>query len=66
MESISLAAPVLAHVGSFPITNTVLASWLTMAVLIVIGGLATRGRQLIPVGIQNGAELVVDGGYTAA
>lgn len=60
MESISLAAPVLWHIGSFPITNTLLASWLTMAILIAVGLAATRRARLVPTGIQNGVELVIE------
>ena len=60
MESISLAASVLTRVGGLTITNTLLASWLTMAILIGVGIIATRRLKLIPSGLQNGVELVVE------
>ncbi len=46
---------------SFP-TNTMLASWLTCLVLIVLSLLATRRVQLVPTGLQNAAEYLVEFG----
>ncbi len=59
-EVTHLAAPVLWHLGQLPITNTLLASWLTMAILVVVGFIAARRAQLVPAGLQNGVELVVE------
>jgi F-type H+-transporting ATPase subunit a len=44
----------------FKITNTMVASWLTMAVLIVFAVLATRKMKLVPKGVQNAFETVIE------
>src|SRR5512136_2576551 len=41
------AEPVL-HIGHFAVTNTLLASWLTMVVLVGLSILLTRKMKLIP------------------
>ena len=46
--------------GVLPVTNTLLASWLTGGVLLALFALATRRVQLVPVGLQNMAELVCE------
>jgi len=46
--------------GILPITNTLLASWLSGSVLLVLFGLATRRVQLVPTGLQNLAEVVCE------
>ncbi len=57
---ISLAAEEVVRVGKFRITNTLLASWLTMIVLIVVALLATRRMQEVPRGLQNLVEMVIE------
>lgn len=58
---IVLAPETLFTVGSFPVTNTLITSWIVMAVLIGLSYAATRNMQRIPSGIQNFFELVVEG-----
>jgi len=55
---ISLKAETLFHVGSLPVTNSVLTTWVVMILLVLIGLLARRVR-LIPRGVQNVVEMVV-------
>jgi F-type H+-transporting ATPase subunit a len=47
-----LPAPVLFHVFSLPVTNTVLASWITIIFLVVASWLITRRMQLVPGRVQ--------------
>ncbi len=47
-----LPAPVLFHVLGLPITNTTLASWLTVVVLVVLSWVITRRMKLIPGRLQ--------------
>lgn len=57
---ISLAAEPIAHLGSFPITNSLIASVLT---LLVLGGAALALRRrlaLVPRGFQNFIEFVIE------
>ncbi len=47
-----------------PITNTLLVSWITIIVLSVLAILSTRKVTLVPSGLQNLFEVVIDFGYT--
>ena len=47
------------HIGSFAITNTLLAAWLSMIVLVVISFLATRKMKLIPSRFQSAFESII-------
>jgi F-type H+-transporting ATPase subunit a len=54
-----LAAPVLFHIGSWPITNTILATWLTVIVLVLLSWLVTRRMQLVPRRFQTAFEAML-------
>jgi F-type H+-transporting ATPase subunit a len=54
------AEPVL-HVGHFGVTNTLVASWLTILVLVGLSYLCTRRMKLVPGKAQAMAEAVVEG-----
>lgn len=43
-----------------PITNVVVMSWITMGVIILWAFLSTRKLKLVPKGLQNTAEIVVE------
>ena len=43
-----------------PVSNVVIMSWITMAVLIFWAWISTRNLKLIPTGLQNFAEMVVE------
>ncbi len=45
---------------NLPVTNTLLTSWIAIILLITLSVLATRRMQLVPSGIQNVAETVVE------
>ena len=62
-HGIVLPPEILGSFQNFPITNTLLVSWITMAVLIMVAFLATRRVQLIPSGLQGLFEMIVDFGY---
>lgn len=61
MHDIHLTAQTLFHLGPIPVTNSILATWLGMLVLVVLAFLATRRPALVPTGIQNAVEGVLDG-----
>ena len=63
MLHISLAAEKVGQIGSFPVTNSLLTTWVVMALLFVFSILATKSLQLIPSNLQLIAELVVGGLY---
>jgi F-type H+-transporting ATPase subunit a len=54
-------APVLVEFGFFKITNSMLAMWIVAAIIILIAQTATRSVALIPSGLQNFLETVVEG-----
>jgi len=63
MLNISLVAEKLGALWGVPVTNSLLAAWLTMLILTVFSLVATRKLSLIPSNAQSMAELVVGGLY---
>lgn len=59
---ISLAAEVIGHIGSFPITNTMLVSWMVMGFLIIAAFVIRAKLSVIPMGVQGIVETVLDVG----
>lgn len=57
---ISLAAEKIGQIGSLSITNSMVMSWIATLILVVISVLATSKIQLIPKGIQNVFEAIVE------
>ena len=59
-ENTLFAEPVF-HVGSFPVTNSLLTSW-TVVLIVVVLALSLRGKiKLVPRGLQNALEIVFEG-----
>ena len=40
--------------------DTLMMTWIVAAIVIVVTLLATRGRALVPSGMQNGMEMIVE------
>ena len=40
--------------------DTLIATWITMAIVIIISVLATRNRALVPSGVQNVVETILE------
>lgn len=57
---IIVPAEVIAEVGFLNITNTMITAWVVMLFLIVISFFATRSLKLLPGGLQNFMESVID------
>ena len=57
---VELPAEGLFEVAGFPITNTLIASWLTIIVLVSVFYVCTRKMKLIPGRLQNLAEMAVE------
>ncbi len=55
-------APVF-QVGPVQFTNSMLVTWIVAALLIIVAQLATRKVQLVPSGLQNFVEWLVEGMY---
>lgn len=58
---ISIAAEPITHLGSFPITNTLLMTWLIMGGLTLVSITATRRLRAVPGKGQNILEIVIEG-----
>jgi F-type H+-transporting ATPase subunit a len=57
---ISLAAEKIGSVLGFPITNSLLMTWISIILLAVLGYFAGKKPQLVPKGIQNFFEMVLE------
>lgn len=57
--NISLAAEPLFHIGSFPVTNTLLVAWVIILFLFSIAFILRRPK-LVPTGLQNAVEAGVE------
>lgn len=60
---ITLAAENLGHIGALPITNTMLMSWVATALLGSLAVLVSRKIALVPSGLQNVFEFVIEYAY---
>lgn len=63
MLHISIVAELIGRLGFLPITNSLLAGWVTTLCLVLLAVLATRKLTLVPGRAQSVAELVVGGLY---
>jgi F-type H+-transporting ATPase subunit a len=59
--NISIAAEKLFSIGPFPITNSMLIAWIVMIGLICATWYAFRKQSLIPHGLQNVFEFIIEG-----
>jgi F-type H+-transporting ATPase subunit a len=61
--SVHLEPYILGHIGTMPITATLLTSWLAMVLLVVAAYVVGRNLKMVPAGAQNIFEVVVGGLY---
>ena len=54
-----LPAPVLLHIFGLPVTNTILAGWITVVFLVLASWLITRRMKLVPGRMQAAFESIV-------
>src|ERR687886_723833 len=64
-EATSSAAPqppaeVLFHLFGLPVTNSIFTAWVVIAILVLFAFFSTRNMRLIPSGVQNIWELIVE------
>ena len=50
----------MARIGEFPITNSMIATWVVAIALIIFAQVATRNIQQVPAGAQNFWEWLVE------
>lgn len=57
---ISIAAEKLFNIGPLPVTNSLLVTWITILIFIIIAILVRIKKNIIPVGIQNVVEYALE------
>lgn len=57
---ISLAAEKIGHIGSLPITNSMLTSWIATLLLVLLAFFGTRKMKYSPKGVQNFLEFTIE------
>ncbi len=57
---VALAAEKLFQLGPFPITNSILTTWIVTIILIAVATLATKKITPVPQGLQNIAEAAIE------
>src|SRR5215468_743477 len=62
-KGLSQKAEEIGHVGNFPITNSMVVSWIVALTLIIFIQFATRNMKPVPDGAQNLLEWLVEGLY---
>lgn len=62
-HAIVLKPEIIGHIGDFPVSNTLMTSWLVMAILLTIGILAGRNVKMVPTGLQNFFEMILEAIY---
>jgi|SRR5579859_7833498 len=62
-HGLSQKADQIAHVFGFPITNSMLVSWIVAVCLIVFAQFVTRNMKQVPEGAQNFLEWLIEGLY---
>ncbi len=60
LPEISIPAETVLHVFGYPITNTLLATWLTMILLIVGSWAITRRMRMVPRRWQSALEMIIE------
>jgi hypothetical protein len=61
LARVEIAASPIAHVGAYAITNSQLTGILSLILLAVLFGVGTRSMALVPTGLQNLVEAIVEG-----
>lgn len=61
LPNISIAPEQLFTLFGFPITNTLLCTWIVIVILFIVCYLGIRRQDLIPSGMQNAFEFLVEG-----
>jgi F-type H+-transporting ATPase subunit a len=63
LPEIKIAAEPVLHLFGFPITNTLLATWLTMLILIIGSWAITRKMKMVPGRLQAMLEMIIEAMY---
>jgi F-type H+-transporting ATPase subunit a len=61
--TVELPASVIFHIGPLPVSNTIITSWITVVILVLIALLVTRKAKLIPGRLQGAVEAILEWMY---
>lgn len=61
--TVEIAAEKIGQIGPLPITNSLLTTWIVMAIIFIFAYLAGKNLSKVPTGLQNFGELVIEGIY---
>ncbi|MBU1952049.1 F0F1 ATP synthase subunit A [Patescibacteria group bacterium] len=65
-HEVTLFAEPVFHVGNFPVTNSLINSWVTVFIIVLFALALKRRIKRIPEGIQNAFEIIVEGALNLA
>ncbi|MFA5754609.1 MAG: FoF1 ATP synthase subunit a [Patescibacteria group bacterium] len=57
----TLFAEPIAHIGSFPVTNSLMTSGLALIIILVLALAIKRKIKTVPTGLQNAMEMIIEG-----
>lgn len=60
LQPIQIQPETIFYIGPFPITNTLIGTWISIIILLLVFFFGTRRRDLIPSGMQNVVEWMVE------
>lgn len=60
LPDIVIAPDTIFHIGGFPVTNTLLGTWIAIIAVLIICYFGVRRRDLIPTGFQNAFEWLIE------
>jgi len=60
---VELKAETVTQIGGFPLTNTMITSWIVIVLLAALAFFATRNMTLVPHGLQNFFEMALEALY---
>jgi F-type H+-transporting ATPase subunit a len=60
LQPIQIQPEVIFYLGPLPVTNALLGTWISIIVLLLVFFFGTRRRDLIPSGMQNAVEWIVE------
>jgi F-type H+-transporting ATPase subunit a len=60
LQPIQIPPEVIFYIGPLPVTNALLGTWISIIILLLFFFLGTRRRELIPSGMQNAVEWIVE------
>jgi F-type H+-transporting ATPase subunit a len=60
LPDIKIAPDTLFYIGPFPVSNTLLATWFSIVIVIAFGFLAKRNLSLVPRGVSNFFEWIFE------